>query len=98
MNYNFTYEETLEHEKHRVFPSDMSKWTMVAHAHHDNVLKALEKQVPKKPIWKRVWHCDEMTTYSEWHCPHCNDFFRVYEMHSFCPCCGQAIDWSKNNG
>ena len=59
----------------------------------EECIKALEKQVPKKPTWKRGWHCDEMTTYSEWHCPHCNDFFRVDEMHLFCPSCGQAIDW-----
>ena len=48
MNYNFTFEETLEHERHRVFTSDMSKWTMVALAHHKNVIKALERRIPKK--------------------------------------------------
>ena len=93
--FKFTFEETLEREKHMVFTSDMSERTMKALAHHKNVIKALEKQVPKKPTWKRGWHCDEMTTYSEWHCPHCNDFFRVDEMHLFCPSCGQAIDWSE---
>ena len=95
INYDFTFEETLERERHMVFTSDMSERTMKALAHHDNIIKALEKQVPKKPTWKRGWHCDEMTTYSEWHCPHCNDFFRVDEMHLFCPSCGQAIDWSE---
>lgn len=95
INYNFSFKDTLEQEKHRVFTSDMSERTMKALAHHDNIIKALEKQVPKKPTWKRGWHCDEMTTYSEWHCPHCNDFFRVDEMHLFCPSCGQAIDWSE---
>ena len=95
INYNFSFKDTLEQEKHRVFTSDMSERTMKALAHHDNIIKALEKQVPKKPTWKRGWHCDEMTTYSEWHCPHCNDFFRVDEMHLFCPSCGHAIDWSE---
>ena len=98
INYDFSFKDTLEREKHIVFTSDMSERTMKALAHHDNVIKALEKQVPKKPIWKRGWHCDEMTTYSEWHCPHCNDFFRVDEMHLFCPSCGQAIDWSEQGG
>ena len=93
INYDFSFKDTLERERHRVFTSDMSERTMKALAHHNNVIKALEKQVPKKPTWKRGWHCDEMTTYSEWHCPHCNDFFRVDEMHLFCPSCGQAIDW-----
>ena len=95
INYDFSFKDTLEQEKHRVFTSDMSERTMKALAHHDNIIKALEKQVPKKPTWKRGWHCDEMTTYSEWHCPHCNDFFRVDEMHLFCPSCGQAIDWRE---
>lgn len=88
INYDFSFKDTLEREKHMVFTSDMSERTMKALAHHDNVIKALEKQVPKKPIWERGWRCD-------WHCPHCNDFFRVDEMHLFCPSCGQAIDWSE---
>lgn len=79
MNYNFTYKETLEHEKHRVFPSDMSKWTMVALAHHKNVIKALERRIPKALDCGLCYECGE-SVIKDW---------------DYCPCCGQAIDWSK---
>ena len=98
MDYNFTYKETLEYEKHGVFPSDMSKWTMVALAHRENVIKALEKQVPRSPIFEGDGYSDGEMVYDRWYCPRCNmDYDAEYEKHDYCPICGQSIDWSSNN-
>ena len=47
-------------------------------------IKALEKQIPKKP------KIDDR--YVMYICPCCNDFIKV--RHNCCQNCGQAIDWS----
>lgn len=64
---------------------------------------ALEKQIPKKPIPKIVdvdkikignasW-CKGTTIY---HCPNCKDYIsRIYKR---CHNCGQALDWSEEDG
>ena len=95
LDYEPTFEQTLEHEKHRVFPSDMSKWTLVAIAHKDNVIKALEKQIPKKPIWEGDGYSYGDMVYDTWYCPSCDYDYEDTEEYKYCPCCGQAIDWSK---
>lgn len=43
--------------------------------------EALESQVPKKPYWE----------YGVWHCKSCGLNISIDD--SFCPVCGQAIDW-----
>ena len=48
------------------------------------VIKALKKQIPKKPYWE---------TYVGWHCKSCGA--GVFSNESFCPLCGQAIDWKE---
>ena len=95
LDYKPTFEQTLEHEKHRVFPSDMSKWTLVAIAHKDNVIKALEKQIPKKPIWEGDGYSYGDMVYDTWYCPSCDYDYEDTEEYKYCPCCGQAIEWSK---
>ena len=47
-------------------------------------IEALEKQVSKKPYWE----------YGVWHCKSCG--LDVFRDDSFCPICGQAIDWSDD--
>jgi rRNA maturation endonuclease Nob1 len=51
-------------------------------------IQALEKQVPKKVIWKYAfyWAC----------CPNCknNIYDEEKEKFKFCPDCGQALEWS----
>lgn len=51
---------------------------------------SLEKQIPKKPT--KI--CEEYTNgrwVEEWECSSCGN---TYIDDSFCPCCGQALDWS----
>lgn len=106
MNYNFTYEQTLEQERHRVFPSDMSERTMAALAHHDNVIRALEKQVPKSPhVETNSWNTKLLSL----SCPTCGGRLGVMDSKNnklatrkscrkYCIECGQYIDWSKYGG
>lgn len=48
-------------------------------------IEALEKQIPKKPI--------------ELNCPRCrfNGIDNSWWVFTYCPECGQAIDWSEDN-
>ena len=54
-------------------------------------IQALEKQIPKKVIWKYAfyWAC----------CPNCknNIYDEEKEKFKFCPDCGQALEWSEEN-
>ena len=56
-------------------------------------LEAVNKQIPKKPDFEGDGYDDSGNLiYDTWICPHCGD---RYEVHRFCPMCGQAIDWSE---
>lgn len=36
--------------------------------------------------------------YDTWICPNCDSHYEIdYDKHSYCPNCGQAIDWSDDN-
>lgn len=62
-----------------------------------NVLDALRKQIPQKPDYEGDGYDDSGNLiYDTWICPNCGDRYEVdYEMHQYCPMCGQRIDWSK---
>lgn len=53
------------------------------------IKKALEKQIPKKPIEARRWLYDNGLI-----CPVCS--YSIYKLSfSYCHNCGQKIDWEK---
>lgn len=56
---------------------------------------AIEKQNRKKPDYEGDGYDDSGNLiYDTWICPCCGDRYEIdYEMHRFCPVCGQAIDW-----
>lgn len=68
--------------------------------------KALEKQIPKKPITETVNRgisvSGEYDIDFNYLCPNCNTVVGDYEtgdaFYKFCPDCGQALDWSEQNG
>ena len=66
-------------------------------------IKALEKQIPKKPIEKVMPYSEEVGFNSEWHCPCCDNYIGYFtegmsepEQMEYCNNCGQHIakDWS----
>lgn len=64
------------------------------------IKKALEKQIPKKPDYEGDgFDEDGYLIYDTWICPNCGKHYEVdYDDYDFCPECGQALDWSDNNG
>lgn len=59
-------------------------------------IKALEKQIPKKPTFEGDGFDENGNIiYDTWICPCCEEEYEVdYDDHKYCPWCGQMIDWS----
>ena len=58
-------------------------------------VKALEKQIPKKPVYEGDGYADGHLVYDTWICPLCEKRYEVdYDDYDYCPDCGQKIDWS----
>ena len=58
-------------------------------------VKALEKQIPKKPIYEGDGYSDGHLVYDTWICPLCEKRYEVdYDDYDYCQNCGQKIDWS----
>lgn len=58
------------------------------------IYKALEKQIPKKPIGKEVIGVSTTGYKYKGQCPKCVSTVLQYK-DNYCPNCGQALDWSK---
>ena len=64
-------------------------------------IKALEKQIPKKPIRRRATDDDVENELRDFitrkgeicRCPACGDCIAIYEL-KYCMECGQKLDWS----
>ena len=78
----YRYEACLEEKRQ----SDLTKALLLA-------IKALEKQMPKKPVYK------ESTDKHEdgcWVCPVCGGTVGVYDLRDkWCSDCGTMMDWSE---
>ena len=58
-------------------------------------VKALEKQIPKKPVYEGDGYSDGHLVYDTWICPLCEKRYEAdYDDYDYCPDCGQKIDWS----
>ena len=53
----------------------------------DEAVSALEKQMPKKIEYVSDEDADR--------CPVCKEELDGCNYYNYCPCCGQAIDWSE---
>ena len=60
--------------------------------HEKMVLDALEKQMPKRPLKKRIANDGYAW---EWVCPNCH-IVKVTTEKQFCDDCGQKLDWSDH--
>lgn len=62
-------------------------------------IEALEKQIPQRPNLEADGYADGQLVYDTWICPHCGEYYEVdYDDYDYCPNCGQAIDWSEDDG
>lgn len=63
----------------------------------DIAIKALEKQLPKKPnIFGDGCDDDGKIIYDMWQCPCCAEDYELdYDDYIYCPKCGQKLDWSE---
>ncbi len=58
-------------------------------------IKALEKQIAKKPYLEGDGYADGNLVYDTWICPNCETHYEVdYDDYDYCPNCGQKIDKS----
>ena len=88
-----TYEEAIKH-----FKSLQKRYTKEHNGRMcekvNLALKALEKQVPKKPIIRKT---KDYFGYVEYIiCPNCEIVEFGHEHPCFCKLCGQALDWSDD--
>lgn len=66
---------------------------------YDAAIKALEKQIPKKPKIHEILDEYSDCIYKDYfcHCPNCECYFGTLSAtikSRYCPVCGQALDWS----
>ena len=63
----------------------------------DIAIKALEKQIPKRPVYEADGYADGELVYDYAECPECGHLFE-YGINDWCcnHCsdCGQKLDWS----
>lgn len=82
--------EVIETEEEFVW-TQVEPWlshTMERHISKRELVEALEKQMPKKPI---NW-LGKMII-----CPRCNRADYMKPLESYCKFCGQAIDWNQED-
>lgn len=82
----YTHQDVLDGEE----PDDTEKATF---EECEVILKALEKQTPKKPDYEGDGYWNGELVYDTWICPNCGKDYEVdYDNYKYCPKCGQAID------
>ena len=89
-----TAKEALEYFKRRKEQTGLSDRVQQA---EDLAIKALEKQIPKKPDFEGDGYDDNGNIiYDTWICPCCKERYEVYyDNYKYCPVCGQALDWGE---
>jgi hypothetical protein len=78
-----TYPDSLHRIKRNTNPTF---WNAEDIEHYNNIVNAIEKQIPKKPFipWDSISE--------NYECPICQEV--VYTSQNYCDYCGQALDWS----
>lgn len=84
-----TAKEALEYFKRRKEQTELNDRVQQA---EDLAIKALEKQIPKKPKNEYTDNLDITTEIPV--CPVCGDQ-SIYETDEYCSDCGQRLDWSE---
>lgn len=80
-----------EHTRNKVSNAIRNEYTKI---------KALEKQIPKKPKYYGDGYSDGKLVYDYAKCPVCGRDDFEYDINNwgckYCPDCGQALDWGEN--
>lgn len=67
----------------------------------DMAIMALEKQIPNPVVYEGDGYADGVMVYDMAYCPVCDHAFEegcAGWKSKFCPNCGQALDWSEDEG
>lgn len=70
---------------------------------NDLAIKAVEKQIPKRPLLQDIHDGNNGLLDYLYNCPICHMFvcyateLRIEEKFAYCPSCGQALDWSNES-
>jgi len=59
---------------------------------YDMAIEALEKHIPKEPIWEGSGYVYGEMVYDTWRCPSCDTLYEEDEKYHYCPSCGQRLD------
>jgi hypothetical protein len=72
------------------------KFTEDDYKANEMAIRALEKQIPKKPTYEGDGYSPDGTLiYDTWICSCCDKRYEVdYDDYDYCPNCGQKLDWS----
>lgn len=75
------------------------KFTEDDYKANEMAIKALEKQIPKKPTYEGDGYAPAGTfVWDEWLCPCCETRYEVdYDDYDYCPNCGQKLDWEDDD-
>ena len=77
--------DLTEEQEKQLYDSQLFKQSR---AEYEFIKTALEKQIPKKPLWGYTCKANNTSWRS---CPVCHA--RQHNTHKFCSQCGQALDW-----
>ena len=59
--------------------------------------EALQKNIPKDPIWEGDGYADGEIVYDTWRCPGCDTPYEEDQINNYCPNCGQKILWLEED-
>ena len=102
----YDYEDALREMLHQVYRNTDDFEMRISKDCYKLIIEALDKQIPKKPrhVDTRFRHhgrkiSDGSSLDKCYKCPNCNShIFHVFDSEKCCKYCGQALDWSDNNG
>lgn len=64
----------------------------------DLACDALKRRTPLEPEVYGDGYADGKMVYDMWKCPNCGKSYELdNDEYNYCPCCGQAIDWSEDD-
>lgn len=79
----------------RIIDEDWHVYTDDAINALEYAAKVVEKEIPRKPIEKRIENGDQTQVFDV--CPVCGFPYIDQEFGDYCPKCGQKLDWEEKD-